>query len=434
MTSDRRCPTRWPRSTTVAGRPAARARPPATAAAAAASAHRSGPSGAPAGGIGAVGVKELRGRMRGRRAFVILSLYLVLLGRLRLDGRADHGADLRDRLRRQRDVRDGRRSARASSRRADARDAARSRSSPRWRRPASISLEREKQTLEMLAATPITSLAIVLGKLLSALIYVWLLIAASIPLTAVVFVFGGVAPDDLLRGYLVLIVTALGLGAFGLFCSSLVKRTQAAIGDHVFGVLALSIGLALRASCSGRRSPAPTRVAGPARSRARRRRRSIFLNPFLAQADVAPTDALCGTDLGAALLLPVQARRSCSTRTGSIFVNGSARNRAGPDRHRRWRPASGRDRPRARGPRRPSRSEAPDRWHRQAAASPATAWSSIGGGPVPFEVVDAGIWEKTVDRLVPAVDRVPAAVRPVRLTDPSLAPATRCADAARAYA
>ena len=46
----------------------------------------------------------------------------------------------------------------------------------------------------MLAATPITSLAIVIGKLLSALIYVWLLIAASIPLTAVVFVFGGVAP------------------------------------------------------------------------------------------------------------------------------------------------------------------------------------------------------------------------------------------------
>src|SRR5262245_20884120 len=32
-----------------------------------------------AGGLGAVGVKELRGRMRGRRAFVVLSVYLVLL-------------------------------------------------------------------------------------------------------------------------------------------------------------------------------------------------------------------------------------------------------------------------------------------------------------------------------------------------------------------
>ena len=33
-----------------------------------------------AGGIAAIGVKELRGRMRGRRAFVILTIYLVLLG------------------------------------------------------------------------------------------------------------------------------------------------------------------------------------------------------------------------------------------------------------------------------------------------------------------------------------------------------------------
>ena len=33
-----------------------------------------------AGGVGAVGVKELRGRMRGRRAFVILTIYLLLLG------------------------------------------------------------------------------------------------------------------------------------------------------------------------------------------------------------------------------------------------------------------------------------------------------------------------------------------------------------------
>ena len=33
-----------------------------------------------AGGIAAIGVKELRGRMRGRRAFAILTIYLVLLG------------------------------------------------------------------------------------------------------------------------------------------------------------------------------------------------------------------------------------------------------------------------------------------------------------------------------------------------------------------
>ena len=44
-----------------------------------------------------------------------------------------------------------------------------------------ISLEREKQTLDLLITTPISSLAIVLGKLLSALSWILLLLLASIP-------------------------------------------------------------------------------------------------------------------------------------------------------------------------------------------------------------------------------------------------------------
>ncbi len=184
-----------------------------------------------------------------------------------------------------------------------------------------ISLEREKQTLEMLAATPITSVAIVVGKLLSALIYVWLLIAASIPLTAVVFVFGGVAPDDLLHGYLVLIITALGLGAFGLLCSSLVKRTQAASAITIFGVLALSIGSLFvilfwqaLASADQGRGTGPIKGSPPAPL--------VFLNPFLAQADVAPTDALCGTS--SALRYYCRFKETfLLDQNGVIFVNGS---------------------------------------------------------------------------------------------------------------
>ena len=60
-----------------------------------------------------------------------------------------------------------------------------------------ISLEREKQTLDLLTATPVSTLGIVLGKLASALAFVVVLILASIPLTAVVFVFGGVGPEDI---------------------------------------------------------------------------------------------------------------------------------------------------------------------------------------------------------------------------------------------
>ena len=160
------------------------------------------------GGIGAVGVKELRGRMRGRRAFVILTLYLLLLG----------GFAWMVELILERNISSGfGQSTYAGASIGQGIFAALlmlETLQVAFLAPAAtagaISLEREKRTLELLVVTPISSIAIVLGKLLSALVYVWLLIAASIPLTAVVFVYGGVAPDDVLRGYLVLIVTALG--------------------------------------------------------------------------------------------------------------------------------------------------------------------------------------------------------------------------------
>ena len=243
-----------------------------------------------AGGIAAIGVKELRGRMRGRRAFAIITIYLVLLGGFALmaerlvEANASNGF--------------GGTSAFASAQIGQGIFAAllmlmtlqvvflASSSTA-----GSISLEREKQTLELLLATPISSPAIVVGKLLSALVYVFLLIAASIPLMAVVFVYGGVGPEDVLRGYIVLVAAALGLGSFGLLCSSLVKRTTAATAITIFGVLAVTIGTIFvlgfwqaigrfdengnREGLFGIRSPAIL----------------AYLNPFVAQADV-----MCGTE------------------------------------------------------------------------------------------------------------------------------------------
>jgi ABC-type transport system involved in multi-copper enzyme maturation permease subunit len=341
-----------------------------------------------AGGVGAVGVKELRGRMRGRRAFVILSLYLVLLA-----GFAWMVELIMERT-----------YATGFGGNATFATAAIGQGifvsilmletllvaflAP-MATAGSISLEREKQTLEMLAATPINSVAIVLGKLLSALIYVWLLIAASIPLTAVVFVFGGVAPDDLLHGYLVLIVTALGLGAFGLLCSSLVKRTQAASAITIFGVLALSMGSlfvilfwqALATADEGR-GTGPIKGAPPAPL--------IFLNPFLAQADVAPTDALCGTN--SALRYYCRFRETfLLDQNGIIFVNGS--DAGGVIRIDAI--GGGLDKmPVAIDP-------VPEKGQilRIAPEPGAGGFGGdvvVGGGPVPFEVVDAGIWQQSV--------------------------------------
>ena len=197
-----------------------------------------------AAGIAAVGVKELRGRVRGRRAFVVLTFYLLFLGLF-----AWAWELVAERAYVQNAANQGSSAAFASALVGQEVFGALVLVetllvvflAPAFTAGA-ISLEREKQTLEMLTATPISSFAIVVGKLLSALAYVFLLIAASIPLTAIVFVFGGVAPEDVLRAYAVLIVTALGLGSMGLFISALMQRTQGATVVTFFAVLFLSLG------------------------------------------------------------------------------------------------------------------------------------------------------------------------------------------------
>jgi ABC-2 type transport system permease protein len=243
------------------------------------------------GGVMAIGVKELRGRMRGRRAFIILTIYLSLLGGFALMVEKIMEASFSTGF--------GGTNAAASPAIGQGIFAALLMLMTLqvvFLAPSStagaVSLEREKQTLELLVTTPISSLAIVIGKLLSALIYVFLLIAASIPLMAVVFVFGGVGPEDVLRGYIVLIVTAIGLGSFGLLCSSLVKRTTASTAITIFGVLAITIGTVFllvfwQAMGSfdnvGNRRPGPLGIRTPTPL--------AWVNPFIAQADV-----LCGTE------------------------------------------------------------------------------------------------------------------------------------------
>ena len=105
-----------------------------------------------------------------------------------------------------------------------------------------VSSEREKQTLELLVTTPVSTLGMLVGKLLGALAYVFLLLVASIPLMAIVFVFGGVEPGDVARAYLALLAIAVGSGSIGLFFSALIGRTQVATVISYLVVFGLVVG------------------------------------------------------------------------------------------------------------------------------------------------------------------------------------------------
>lgn len=88
-----------------------------------------------------------------------------------------------------------------------------------------ISGEREKQTLELLLSTKISSLGIIFGKLISSMSYILLLIVTSIPLFSLVFLFGGVTPGDMMKLFLFYIITAFAVGSIGIFYSTLFRRT-----------------------------------------------------------------------------------------------------------------------------------------------------------------------------------------------------------------
>ncbi len=247
-------------------------------------------------GIVAVSVKELRGRMRGRRAFVMLTIHLLIVA-----GFAFMVEEIAVRS--------------ASSGFGGSMTATSDIGRGLFTAilllltlvtlilgPAStagaISLEREKQTLDLLTTTPISSLAIVLGKLLSGLSWIVLLMLASIPIMSLVFMFGGVGPESLLRGYVVLFATALLYGSMGLFVSALFKRTQAAT------VINLVLAIALTAGTGFLYAFGASVAMSDAQQSANLANRQInlsdvhlppaallWLNPFSAQIDV-----LCGTD------------------------------------------------------------------------------------------------------------------------------------------
>jgi ABC-type transport system involved in multi-copper enzyme maturation permease subunit len=240
--------------------------------------------------MSAIIVKELRGRMRGRRAFVVVTIHVLLLALFAWMLQRINEEQIRNLS-----AFGGQTTyAGASVGRgiflgllmlqtlmvsvlAPAATA------------GAISSEREHQTLDLLAVTPISSFAIVLGKLFSALAWVFVLILASIPVTALVFVYGGVAPDDVVRGYLVLFATVIGLGSIGIFFSALTRRTGASTGLTFVITLVLTIGtffLWVYFSTTGEVSATGARRQ-PSEA-------VLYLNPFVAQADV-----LCGTEDGA---------------------------------------------------------------------------------------------------------------------------------------
>ncbi|MDZ4771421.1 MAG: hypothetical protein SGJ24_20035 [Chloroflexota bacterium] len=183
-------------------------------------------------------MKELRGRMRGIRAFAVLTVYLLAMGAITLILYAIYGALAR------------------SSGTASVGEVGRALFygiagvelllilfiAPAFTAGA-ITSEREHQTYDLLQTTLLSHPTFILGKLQSALSYIALLLLAGIPLQSLAFLFGGISEGEIALSLLILMVTAVLLGAVGIYFSAALPRTLLA-SARAYGAVMVGLFLA----------------------------------------------------------------------------------------------------------------------------------------------------------------------------------------------
>lgn len=108
--------------------------------------------------------------------------------------------------------------------------------------------EKERQTFDFLRVTTISRWMYVMGCFLSTAFYVALALICALPLLSLSFLYGGVALNDVLRTFFVLLGGSCVLSAFGLYVSSVCERTRTAQGIIVFLIFAMLFGSFLSAS------------------------------------------------------------------------------------------------------------------------------------------------------------------------------------------
>src|SRR5215831_2592148 len=105
----------------------------------------------------------------------------------------------------------------------------------------SITGEKERKTYELLLASPLRPATILVGKLLSSLSYLVILIVSSLPLMILCYLLGGLLLSEITRGYLVLILAAGTFGLLSVACSSYFGRTSSALVVSYLVILPLAV-------------------------------------------------------------------------------------------------------------------------------------------------------------------------------------------------
>lgn len=92
-----------------------------------------------------------------------------------------------------------------------------------------IAIEKERKTLEFLLATDLRNREILFGKLIVRVMWLLTFVLAGLPLLALVQLFGGVDPEQLIASFAATVVTVVGLSAVAIWMSTMMRKARDAI-------------------------------------------------------------------------------------------------------------------------------------------------------------------------------------------------------------
>jgi len=104
-----------------------------------------------------------------------------------------------------------------------------------------ISGEKERETYEMLLASPIRPESIVSGKLIAALTHLAMLVFASLPIVMLCLPLGGVSFYEVIAAYVALISSILAFGMISVACGSFFPRTSSSLVVSYLLILPLAL-------------------------------------------------------------------------------------------------------------------------------------------------------------------------------------------------
>jgi ABC-2 type transport system permease protein len=183
-------------------------------------------------------VKELRSRMRGARAFVLLTFYLIILSGVSVLLYAAMSGSMASG-----DLNAGRLIGKTLFLVVAAVALVEVCLITPSLTSGSIAGERERQTYDLLIASLLSPWQIIWGKLASALAFAFLLILAVVPVMSLAFLFGGVSLAEVLIALIGLATTAVTYATIGLFWSAVMRGSLGATSFSIGSVVLILLGI-----------------------------------------------------------------------------------------------------------------------------------------------------------------------------------------------